>query len=141
MVIKNKKASFDYEFLEEFISGIVLVGTEVKSIRRGKASIKESYCYFKENELFIKGMHIAEHEVGKPHDPIRERKLLLTKKELKSLQKKMVEGLTIIPTMVFFNKYGFIKLNIALAKGKKQYDKRQAIKRKDVERELKTKIK
>lgn len=142
MVIKNKKASHDYEFIEKYTAGIVLKGTEVKSIRRGKASIKDTFCYFKDGELFIKGMHIAEHDVGENHDPSRDRKLLLTKRELKKLNESIAtKGLTVVPLSLFFTKTGFIKLDITLARGKKTHDKREAIKRKDIERENQIKLK
>ncbi len=137
--IKNKKASHDYEFIEKFIAGIVLTGTEIKSIRAGKAALTDSYCQFRGNELFIKGMHIAEYEFGnlRNHDPLRERKLLLTKHELRKLGKKVKEaGLTLIVTKVFINDRGLAKAEIALAKGRKEYDKREAIKRKDATREM-----
>jgi len=139
IVIKNKKASHDYEFLEKFIAGIRLTGTEIKSIRLGKAALADSYCFFSEGELFIRGMHIAEYYWGNinNHDPLRERKLLLTKKELKRIDRKIKESaLTIIVTKVFINERGLAKAEIAISKGKKQYDKRQTIKKKDMEREL-----
>jgi SsrA-binding protein len=139
IVIKNKKASHDYEFLEKFIAGIRLTGTEIKSIRLGKATLADSYCFFSEGELFIKGMHIAEYYWGNinNHDPLRERKLLLTKKELKRIDRKIKESaLTIIVTKIFINERGLAKAEIAISKGKKQYDKRQTIKKKDMEREL-----
>ncbi len=139
IVIKNKKASHDYEFLEKFIAGIRLTGTEIKSIRLGKATLADSWCFFSEGELFIRGMHIAEYYWGNinNHDPLRERKLLLTKKELKRIDRKIKESaLTIIVTKVFINERGLAKAEIAISKGKKQYDKRQTIKKKDMEREL-----
>jgi len=139
IVIKNKKASHDYEFLEKFIAGIRLTGTEIKSIRLGKATLADSYCFFSGGELFIRGMHIAEYYWGNinNHDPLRERKLLLTKKELKRIDRKIKESaLTIIVTKVFINERGLAKAEIAISKGKKQYDKRQTIKKKDMEREL-----
>jgi len=139
IVIRNKKASHDYEFLEKYITGIRLTGTEIKSIRLGKASIAESYCLFHDGELFIKGMHIAEYYWGNlnNHDPLRERKLLLTKKELHKIERKMKEsGLTIIPLKVFINERGLAKAEIAVSKGKKEYDKRETIKKKDVDREM-----
>lgn len=136
--ILNKKASFEYEFIQKYIAGIVLKGTEVKSLRKGKASIKEAYCYFNRKELFIKGMHIAEHNVGEPHGTERDRKLLLTKKELKFIKEKIaIKGLTIIPISVFFNEKQYVKLEIAIAKGKKEYDKRESLKIKTLEREAK----
>jgi SsrA-binding protein len=139
IVIRNKKASHDYEFLEKFIAGIKLTGTEIKSIRLGKATIIDSFCFFREGELFLKGMHIAEYYWGNlnNHDPLRERKLLLTKKELRKIERKVKEtGLTIIATKVFINEKGLAKTEIAVAKGKKSYDKRETIKKKDVEREM-----
>ncbi len=139
IVIRNKKASHDYEFLEKYITGIRLTGTEIKSIRLGKASIAESYCLFHDGELFIKGMHIAEYYWGNlnNHDPLRERKLLLTKRELHKIERKVKEsGLTIIPLKVFINERGLAKAEIAVSKGKKEYDKRETIKKKDVDREM-----
>lgn len=139
IVIKNKKASHDYEFLEKFIAGIRLTGTEIKSIRLGKATLADSYCFFSNGEMFIRGMHIAEYYWGNinNHDPLRERKLLLTKRELKRIDRKVKEsGLTIIVNKVFINERGLAKAEIAIAKGKKQYDKRQVLKKKDTEREL-----
>jgi SsrA-binding protein len=138
-VIKNKKASHDYEFLDKFIAGIQLTGTEIKSIRLGKAALSDSYCLFRNGELFIKGMHIAEYWWGNlnNHDPLRERKLLLTSRELKKIERKVKEtGLTIIVTRVFINEKGLAKAEIAVSKGKKEYDKRQTLKRKDADREL-----
>ncbi|NLN30202.1 MAG: SsrA-binding protein SmpB [Bacteroidales bacterium] len=139
IVIKNRKASHDYEFLEKFMAGIVLMGTEIKSIRMGKAALVDSYCFFRNNELFIRGMHIAEYYWGNlnNHDPLRERKLLLKKRELRRIERKVKEsGLTIIATKVFINDRGLAKAEIAIARGKKEYDKREAIKRRDSEREL-----
>lgn len=139
IVIKNKKASHDYEFLEKFVAGIKLTGTEIKSIRMGKAALADSYCFFSDGELFLRGMHIAEYWWGNlnNHDPLRERKLLLTKRELKRIERKVKEtGLTIIVTKVFINDRGLAKAEIAISKGKREYDKRQSIKRKDTEREL-----
>ena len=139
IVIKNKKASHDYEFLEKFIAGIRLTGTEIKSIRQGKAALADSYCFFNNGELFIRGMHIAEYYWGNlnNHDPLRERKLLLKKRELKRIERKVKEsGLTIIVTRVFINERGFAKAEIAISRGKREYDKRQTIKKKDIDREL-----
>jgi len=139
IVIKNKKASHDYEFLEKFIAGIVLSGTEIKSLRLGKATISDSYCFFNSGELFIKGMHIAEYWWGNlnNHDPLRERKLLLTSRELRKIERKIKEsGLTIIVIKVFINDRGLAKAEIAISKGKKEYDKRETLKRKDHTREM-----
>lgn len=139
IVIRNKKASHDYEFLEKFVSGIILTGTEIKSIRLGKATISDSYCFFNNGELFIKGMHIAEYWWGNlnNHDPLRERKLLLTSRELRKIERKIKEsGLTIIVIKVFINDRGLAKAEIAISKGKKEYDKRETLKRKDATREM-----
>jgi SsrA-binding protein len=139
IVIRNRKASHDYEFLEKFIAGIKLLGTEIKSIREGKATLVDSYCLFRDGELFIRGMHVSEYWWGNlnNHDPLRERKLLLTKKELTRIGRKVKEtGLTIIVTKVFINERGFAKAEIAISKGKKEYDKRQTLRKKDSEREL-----
>ena len=135
--IKNKKASFEFELLEKFTAGIVLTGTEIKSIRAGKASLVDSYCYFVGNELFVKNMHVADYWWGtfNQHDPRRDRKLLLTKRELKKLQRAYKEkGMTIVATRLFISENGYAKLNIALACGKKEYDKRESIKEKDLRR-------
>lgn len=137
--IKNRKASYEYEFLETYVAGISLVGTEIKSIRQNKASLQEAYCYFNQGELYVKSMNIAAYEQGTyaNHDPLRERKLLLKKRELIKLEEKLKDkGLTIIPIRLFTTERGFAKLEIALAKGKKLYDKRESIKEKDVKKEL-----
>ncbi len=139
VVIKNKKATFLFELIETYTAGIVLTGTEIKSIRLGKASLVEAYCYFVQGDLWIKGMHVAEYWWANRfnHDPNRERKLLLTKKELIKLKKKSQEkGLTIIPLKLFLNEKGYCKVDIALAKGKKVFDKREDLKTKDSKREM-----
>ncbi|HLP74674.1 MAG TPA: SsrA-binding protein SmpB [Bacteroidales bacterium] len=139
IVIRNKKAHHDYEFIEKYIAGIKLTGTEIKSIRLGKATIVDAYCFFSAGELFIKGMHIAEYWWGNMnnHDPLRERKLLLTARELKKIERKIKEtGLTVIPLKVFINERGLAKAEIAISRGKKEYDKRQTLKTKDAAREL-----
>jgi SsrA-binding protein len=139
IVIKNKKASHDYEFLEKFVAGIILSGTEIKSLRLGKATLSDTYCLFNNGELFIKGMHIAEYWWGNlnNHDPLRERKLLLTSRELRKIERKIKEsGLTIIVIKVFINDRGLAKAEIAISKGKKEYDKRETLKRKDATREM-----
>ncbi len=136
--IKNKRASFEYELLESFTAGIVLSGTEIKSIRAGKASLVDSYCYFVNRELYVKNMHIAEYWWGSfnQHDPRRDRKLLLNRKELNKLFRATREkGLTIVATRLFIAENGYAKLNISLAKGKREYDKRHTIKEKDLRRE------
>ena len=138
IMIKNKKATYEYFLLETFLSGICLTGTEIKSIRKGKVSLVDSYCSFVKNELFLINSHIAEYEFGNinNHIPKRDRKLLLTKRELKKIQKKMKEkGLTVIPVNMFINKEGFCKLTISIAKGKKLYDKKDSIREKDLKRE------
>ena len=137
--IKNKRAKFDYEWLDTYTAGLQLVGTEVKSIRMGKASIAEAYCYMTGGELFIKSMNVTEWSHGNifNHDPIRERKLLLSKRELDKIDKALKDqGTTIVPTKLFISEKGWIKLNIAVAKGKKNYDKRQSLKEKDAKRDL-----
>lgn len=140
VVIKNRKASFEFEFIETFTAGLSLVGSEIKSIRQGKASLPEAYCYITEKyEVFIKKMHIAPYEQATHynHDPYRERKLLLEKKEINKLVGAMNEkGLTIIPVKLFISERGHAKLVIALAKGKKTHDKRSTIKDKDSKRDL-----
>ncbi len=138
--IQNKKAQFEYQILSKYTAGIVLSGTEIKSIRDGKASIKEAFCQFNEkNELFVVGMYIGEYSFAKnyTHVPRSNRKLLLNKKELIKLSKEIKNtGLTIIPLKLFINEKGFVKIQIALAKGKKIHDKREAIKNRDVKRKL-----
>ncbi|WP_044398604.1 SsrA-binding protein SmpB [Lacinutrix sp. Hel_I_90] len=138
--ILNKKAKFQYELLDSYTAGIVLTGTEIKSIRSSKASIAESFCEFNEKgELFVINMTVQEYLYGNiyNHAPKAERKLLLNKKELKKLEREVQNtGLTIIPTRLFINEKGYAKLNIALAKGKKLYDKRESIKDSDSKRDL-----
>jgi SsrA-binding protein len=137
--IRNKKASFEYDLLDKYVAGISLKGTEIKSIREGKASLQESFCYFKGDELFIKQMNIRPYENASHfnHEAQRDRKLLLNKNELKKLKSKMEEkGMSIVPTTLFINKKGLAKLEIALAKGKKLYDKREDIKEKDMKRQI-----
>lgn len=137
--IRNKRASFEYEFIDELVAGIQLFGTEIKSIRAGKASLVDSFCYFSNGELFVKGMHIAEYRFGSyyNHEEKRERKLLLNRKELDKLDRKTKEsGLSIVPISLFINKKGFAKLKIALCRGKKNYDKRESLKEKDHKRDI-----
>lgn len=141
--IENRRARFDYQFLDTYTAGLVLKGTEIKSIREGKAGLADSYCYFKNDELFVKNFHITEYERASfyQHEPLRERKLLLSRQELNKLSRKVKDsGLTIVPVKLFINEKGFAKLNIALAKGKKAYDKRDDIKKKDIEREMNRKF-
>lgn len=141
--IENRRAKFDYQFLDKLVAGLVLKGTEIKSIREGKAALSDSYCFFKNGELYVKNMHITEYSEASfsNHEPLRERKLLLNKTELNKLQKKIKDqGLTIVPVRLFINENGYAKLEIALAKGKKLYDKRDDIKKKDIEREMNRKF-
>jgi SsrA-binding protein len=137
--IKNRRASFDYIVTETYTAGIVLTGTEIKSIRQSKASLVDTYCTFINEELWVKNMHVAEYFYGSynNHSARRERKLLLSKKELRNLQnEEKTPGFTIVPTRLFINEKGLAKLVIALAKGKKQFDKRQSLKEKDDRREM-----
>ncbi len=141
--IRNKKASYEYLLIDKYMAGIQLQGTEIKSIRTGKVSINEAYCTFKGNELFVINMHIAEYKFGtyNNHEPKRDRKLLLTARELNKISKKVKEkGYTIIPTFLFINNKGLAKIEIATAKGKKLYDKRESIKSKDVKRDMDRKM-
>jgi SsrA-binding protein len=142
-LIKNKKATYEYYLLDEIVAGLILYGTEIKSIREGKVSINNSYCVFKNDGLYLIDSHIAEYNYGNinNHEPKRDRKLLLTKKQLKKLKKKIEEkGLTIIPKNMFINEKGYCKLTICVAKGKKLHDKRTATKDKDLKRENRIKI-
>ena len=139
--IVNKKAKFEYEFLQTETCGIQLVGSEVKSIRGGKASISEGYCYFNDGELFVKGMNISDYGFGSSHDTTRDRKLLLKRKELNNLENQLTNGLTIIPYRLFLNDKGLIKMEIALVRGKKLHDKRDSIKSRDIERDMKRDLK
>ena len=138
-VIKNKRATFDYEFIDTFTAGIVLTGTEIKSIRAGKASLTDTYCYFINKELWVKNMYVAHYMQGSYNNHIerRERKLLLSKKELRNLDADSKSpGFTIVPVKLFINEKGLAKLSIALARGKKEYDKRQSLKEKEDKREM-----
>lgn len=136
--IKNRKASFEYHFIETLIAGISLTGTEIKSIREGKVNLQDAFCVFYGEEIWVKQMHISPYTQATHynHEQTRERKLLLKKKELKKLMSKQEKGLTIIPIRLFINDRGFAKLEIALAKGKKLFDKRDDIKDKDLKREM-----
>lgn len=137
--IKNKKASYEYFLTDEFTAGIILTGTEIKSLRDGKANLTDAYCAFTGEELYVKNLHISEYTYGTyaNHEPKRDRKLLLSKRELRKLLVKTREkGLTIIPVLLFINDKGLAKLIIAVAKGKKNYDKRESLKTKDTRREL-----
>jgi SsrA-binding protein len=137
--IKNKRASHEYFLMQEITAGIQLTGTEIKSIREGKATIVDAYCQFKGSELYVINMHVTEYSHGtyNNHEPKRDRKLLLTKRELKKLQTKVNErGYTIIPVLLFINEKGLAKLTISLAKGKHHFDKRETLKKKDIQRDM-----
>jgi SsrA-binding protein len=137
--IKNRRASFEYSFLEKYTAGIMLMGTEIKSIRQGKVNLTDAYCLFLGEGLYIRQMNISKYNEGTHynHDPLRDRKLLLTKRELRKLQNSLKDvGLTMIPTRMYISERGFAKIDIALAKGKKLYDKRDSIKEKDVKRSM-----
>lgn len=137
--IVNRKASFEYHFRDEYEAGIVLTGTEIKSIRAGNANLKEAYCVFKDDELYVRNMFIAEYKYGTihNHDPKRIRKLLLRRQELRKLHRKVQEkGFTIVPYKLFISERGLAKLVIMLAQGKKSYDKRESIKERDNKRDL-----
>lgn len=139
IVIKNKKASFEYNFLTTYTAGIMLTGTEVKSIREGKATLTDAFCVFMNGDLWVKNMHISEFKQGSynNHEPKRLRKLLLNKSEMQKILSKLKEkGTTIIPIQLFFSDRGFAKLEIALARGKKLFDKREDMKKKDQQREI-----
>ncbi len=144
VVIKNRKASFDYFFVSRYTAGIVLTGTEIKSIRQSKASLADTYCYVHNHELWVKNMYIAEYFYGtfNNHNSRRDRKLLLTRKEIIKLEQQLKNpGYTIVPVELHINEKGLAKLDIALAKGKKLYDKRSALKEKDDRREIQRAIK
>ena len=137
--IKNRKARYEYEFIDTYVAGIMLKGTEIKSVREGKVNLMDGYCYFSKGELYVKGIHIAPYAQASfySHETTRERKLLLHKRELSKLETQSNEkGLTIIPVRLFINDRGLAKLEIALGKGKKLHDKRESIKEKDIKREL-----
>ena len=141
-MIINKKATFDYEFIKTEIAGIVLFGSEVKSIRAGKANLKDSFCVFQNNELFT-SFHISENKESSynNHNPTRPKKLLLTKEQLNKFKKAIeTKGLTIIPYKVFINDNGLIKVEVVLVKGKKLYEKRETIKENDINRDLKQQL-
>ena len=138
--IKNRSAFYEYFIDNKYVAGIVLTGTEVKSLREGKASFNDSYCIIHKGEVWIKSLHIAEYSHGtiNNHDPVRDRKLLLQKREIRKIEGKLKEkGYTLIPLRIFFNEKNLIKIEIGLAKGKKLHDKRETIKNRDVEREMK----
>ncbi|OIN58927.1 SsrA-binding protein SmpB [Arsenicibacter rosenii] len=137
--IKNRRASFEYYFIDTYTAGIVLTGTEIKSIRQGKVNLQDAYCLFLGDELFIRQMSISAYTEGtyNNHEPLRDRKLLLTKRELRKLTEKLKDqGLTIVPVRLYTSERGFAKMEIALAKGKKLYDKRDSIKEREAERSM-----
>ena len=137
--IRNKRATYDFEILDTYIAGIVLTGTEIKSLRLGKASLTDCYCYFHNGELFVRGMNIAEYHWGtyNNHIPKRDRKLLLNRKELVKLQRSLQDkGLSVVGLKLFINERGFAKLQIGLGKGRKSFDKREYIKERDSRKEI-----
>jgi SsrA-binding protein len=137
--IRNRQASFEYELLDKYVAGIVLTGTEIKSIREGKVNLQDGYCYFNNGELFAKGINITPYAQGTHynHEATRERKLLLKRSEIRKLESKIEEkGLTLVPVRLFINDRGFAKLEVAVGRGKKQHDKRDSIKERDAKREL-----
>ena len=144
MQIKNKKASFEYFFVDTYTAGIVLTGTEIKSIRQGKASLVDTYCYIHNGEIWVKGMSISPYSYGSYNNHVmkRDRKLLLNKREIRNLAEDTKQpGFTIVPTLVFIDENGRAKVDIALCRGKKQYDKRQTLKAKEDRREMDRAIK
>lgn len=137
--INNRRASFDYEFIETYTAGIQFYGTEIKSIRAGKASLQDAFCYFEGDQLYVRGMNVSLYAWGSwgQHDPARDRRLLLTRRELRHLKEEVRKrGITIVAVRLYIADNGYAKLLIALARGKKEYDKRQSIKEKDVRREM-----
>ena len=144
MEIRNRNASFEYFIEDKFDAGMVLTGTEVKALRDGRASFNDSYCLIDNNELYLKGLHISPYEFGSyaNHPPVRDRKLLLKRKELSKIVQKLKEkGYTIVPLKIYFNERGYAKIQIGLGKGKKLYDKRETIKQRESEREIKRHLK
>jgi SsrA-binding protein len=138
-VVQNRKAGFEYHLEQVFSAGLMLTGTEVKSLRAGKANLQEAFCYVADDEVFVRGMNIPEYDFGTytNHDPLRVRKLLLRKKEIRALRKGMeIQGYTIVPLKLYFSDRNLAKLDVALAKGKKLHDKRDSIKERDVRREM-----
>lgn len=144
MEIRNKNATFEYFIEDKFDAGMVLTGTEVKALRDGRASFNDSYCLIDNNELYLKGLHISPYEFGSyaNHPPVRDRKLLLKRKEINKIMQKLKEkGYTIVPLKIYFNEGGYAKIQIGLGKGKKLYDKRETIKQRESEREIKRHLK
>jgi SsrA-binding protein len=142
--LKNRGAYHEYFIDDEYVAGMMLLGTEVKSLREGKASFADSYCLVSKGDIWLKSLHIAEYSHGtvNNHDPLRDRKLLLNKREIKKIEGKLKEkGFTLVPLRIFFNEKGLAKIQIGLARGKKLHDKRESIRQKDVEREMKRYLK
>lgn len=142
--LKNRSAFHEYFIEDTYVAGVVLVGTEVKSLRAGKVSFNDSYCYFVDGELFLRSLHISEYAFGttQKHEPMQERKLLLTRRELKKLESKTTEkGYTIVPLRIFFNDKNMAKIEIGIGKGKKLHDKRETIKQRDTDKEIKRYLK
>jgi SsrA-binding protein len=136
-VIDNRKAYFNYSIGDKYTAGIQLIGTEIKSIREGKLNFNDSFCLFINDELFVRGIYISDYSFGTKHENVRDRKLLLTKKELKKIQESIKEkGLTIIPLKGYFTDTNYFKIDIGIGKGKKEYDKRETIKKRETEREV-----
>lgn len=142
--LRNRSAFYEYAIEDKFIAGMVLLGTEIKSIRQSRVSFNDSFCYFSKGELFVRSLHITEYSHGAyaNHDPLRERKLLLTKRELRKIENKLKEqGYTIVPLRIFLTEKGLAKMEIGLGKGKKLHDKRESIKQRDTQREIKRYLK
>lgn len=135
MQIVNRKASFDYTFIEKYTAGVVLLGSEVKSIRESKVSMVDAFCYFSNGELILKGLNVTPGLNAFQHEPLREKKLLLKKRELKKMESNIDKGISIIPVRIFLSERGLIKIEIALAKGKKTWDKKESTKERDIKRE------
>ncbi len=143
-LIKNKKANFNYDISDKYIAGMVLKGTEIKSLKESKVNFSNSYCLIIDDQIYLKGMNISEYLYGNinNHDPDRDRKLLLNKNEIKQIKKKVSEKkLSIVPIKLFINNRGYVKLEIGLGKGKKSYDKREDIKKRDIDRNLRERLK
>lgn len=132
----NKKVKFEYTFIDTYVTGIKLIGSEVKSIRLGKVSLTDTYCYFNKGELYLKGLNISETNVAYSHTAIRDRKLLLKRKQLNKLENELLKGLSLVPYRIFINDKGFVKVEIVLGKGKKLWDKRDSIKERDINRDM-----
>ncbi len=137
-ILENRKAYFNYSIGDKYVAGVQLIGTEVKSIKDGNLNFNDSYCLFVNDELFIRGVHVSDYSFGEKHENTRDRKLLLNKRELKKIKNTVKEkGLTIVPLKGFFSERGFFKIEIGIGKGKREFDKRETIKKRDIDRELK----